>query len=108
MTHQTWVRDRATGDYKLDVFREPHEGDVWMYRRDRSIRLPYSELFRKTPEGLPYTIPEVILLFKARSARPKDEQDLEGVLPLLDPSARRWLRDALARVHPGHAWLRRI
>lgn len=108
MTHQTWVRDPATGDYKLDVFREPHDGDVWICRRFPSIRKPYAQVFRRNADGLPYTVPEVVLLFKAKLARPKDKQDLEGVLPLLDPSARRWLREALARVHPGHAWLGRI
>ena len=108
MTHQTWVRDPSTGSNKLDVFREPHDGEFWICRRDRSIRLPYADLFQRTKDGLPYTIPEVVLLFKAKDARPKDESDLEGVMPLLSSSSRRWLRDALARVHPGHAWLSRI
>jgi hypothetical protein len=26
--HQTWLRDPATGNYLLDVFREPHDGDT--------------------------------------------------------------------------------
>ncbi|RDI34875.1 hypothetical protein DFR72_101625 [Lentzea flaviverrucosa] len=25
-THQTWVRDPAAGDWRCDVFREPHDG----------------------------------------------------------------------------------
>lgn len=28
--HQTWLRDPATGNYLLDVFREPHDGDTWI------------------------------------------------------------------------------
>lgn len=34
--HQTWLRDPATGNYLLDVFREPHDGDTWISpaRRD--------------------------------------------------------------------------
>ena len=107
-THQTWGRDPASGDYVIDVFREPHDGDVWICRRDRSIRMPYAELFQRNAEGLPYTIPEVVLLFKAKLDRAKDEQDLEGVLPLLSPVSRRWLVDAIERVHPGHPWITRI
>ena len=108
MTHQTWGRDRASGDYVLDVFREPHDGGVWVCRRDHSIRMPYAELFQRNTAGLPYVIPEVVLLFKAKLARAKDEQDLEGVLPFLSPSSKSWLRDAMERVHPGHPGITRI
>jgi hypothetical protein len=34
-----------------------------------------------------------------------DEADFAGALPLLGPEARKWLRRALQRVHPGHAWI---
>jgi aminoglycoside-2''-adenylyltransferase len=108
LTHQTWLRDPATGVYVLDVFREPHDGDVWICRRDTSIRLPYSEAVRRTAGGLPYLAPEIVLLFKAKLSRPKDEDDLNGVLPLLDAHAIGWLRQALEMVHPGHAWIARV
>lgn len=106
--HQTWLRDPATGVYHLDVFREPHDGDTWICRRDRSVRRPYSEVLRKTAAGLPYVAPEIVLLFKAHLMRPKDEADLEGTLPLLDPTERSWLKSALERIYPGHAWLARL
>src|SRR5260370_18053255 len=92
-THQTWLRDPASGAYVLDVFREPHDGDVWICRRDPSIRRHYSEVIRRTNDGLPYLAPEIVLLFKARWARPKDEADLNNLLPLLTVQARSWLRD---------------
>ncbi|HET9780654.1 MAG TPA: hypothetical protein VFR33_02660 [Candidatus Dormibacteraeota bacterium] len=106
--HQTWLRDPATGAYLLDVFREPHEGNTWICRRDPTIRRPYSEVVRRTDAGLPYVAPEIGLLFKARLARPKDEADFKRTLPLLDEASRRWLRSALERIHPGHAWLARM
>jgi hypothetical protein len=28
--HQTWARDRETGSWRIDVLREPWEGDVWV------------------------------------------------------------------------------
>lgn len=106
--HQTWLRNPNTGVYKLDVFREPHDGDTWICRRDQSLRRPYSEVILRTAAGLPYVAPEIVLLFKARLQRPKDETDLDGTLPLLDTAARTWLRSALEQVHPGHAWLARL
>jgi Aminoglycoside-2''-adenylyltransferase len=104
-THQTWVLDRAAGVWRLDVFREPSEGEVWLSRRDESIRLPYDRVIARSKDGIPYGRPEVVLLFKAKHARPKDDRDFTAVLPLLDPPARRWLIDALELVHPGHRWL---
>jgi hypothetical protein len=103
--HQTWARERATGKWRFDVFREPADGDTWICRRDTAIRLPYHRLIARTPDGIPYLQPEVTLLFKAKRPRPKDEDDLALVLPLLDPRRRAWLAEALERVHPGHPWL---
>jgi hypothetical protein len=107
-TFQTWLREPGTGRYLLDVFREPHDGETWICRRDETIRLPYAEIIRHTPDGLPYLRPELVLLFKAKHARPKDEQDFAGTLPLLDDAQRSTLTALLARVHPGHPWLARL
>ena len=107
-THQTWVREPGTELWRLEVFREPSEGDTWIYRRDERIRLPYAELIERTRDGIPYARPEVVLLFKAKASRPKDELDLDAVLPSLDGERRRWLAKALELVRPGHAWLARL
>jgi hypothetical protein len=102
---QSWLRDPATGRYHLDVFREPHDGDTWICRRDPSIRMPYSEVILRTHDGVPYLAPELVLLFKAKNTRPKDQADFQAVLPGLAPRQRETLGRLLAWVHPGHAWL---
>jgi hypothetical protein len=104
-THQTWLRAPSTGRYLLDVFREPHDGDMWICRRDRTITIPYAEIIRHTPEGIPYLTPELVLLFKAQQPRPKDQADFEGVLPMLTGTQRATLSGLLERAHPGHMWL---
>jgi hypothetical protein len=105
-SHQTWVREPGTGLWRLDVFREPADGDTWICRRDEHIRLPYSDVIERTADGIPYARPEIVLLFKAKHAeRPRDQVDFADVVPRLDPERRRWLAEALARVHPGHIWL---
>ncbi len=103
--HETWALERATALWRLDIFREPADGNTWIYRRDERLRLPYDQLIERTSEGIPYARPEVVLLFKAKAARPKDDGDFAAVVPLLDAQARRWLVDALELVHPGHRWL---
>ncbi|WP_280276913.1 hypothetical protein [Nocardia wallacei] len=103
--HQTWLREPESGLYRLDVFREPHRGGRWVCRRDDSITLPFDELIRHTADGIPYAIPEAVLLFKAKARRPKDESDFLRALPALNLSQRSRLSDWLSRVHPGHPWL---
>lgn len=104
-THQTWLRDPATGNYLLDVFREPHDGETWICRHDETIRLPYSEIIQYTPDGLPHLAPELVLLFKAKHARPKDRADFDETIPHMTPAQRATLADLLARAHPGHHWI---
>jgi aminoglycoside-2''-adenylyltransferase len=101
--HQSWLK--LGGAFRLDVFREPHDGDTWICRRDPSIRRPYREVVGRTADGLPFVVPEIVLLFKAKAVRPKDELDFERVRPRLSAGATRWLRTSLERVHPGHPWL---
>ena len=103
--HQTWAREAETGIWRLDVMREPWDGDTWICRRDSRIRLPRGAVVEHTADGIPYAAPEIALLFKAKAVRPKDEEDFASLLPLLERSRRRWLADALALVHPGHPWL---
>ena len=105
-SHQTWARD-GEGRYRFDVMREPREDAVWIYRRDPSIRRAYADAV-SVGSGVPHLVPEIVLLFKAKHLRPKDEDDFEQLLPHLEPSARAWVAGALARVHPGHVWLHRL
>jgi hypothetical protein len=108
-THQSWVREPVTGLWRFDVFREPSDGDTWVCRRDERLRLPYDQVIMHTDDGIPYARPEIVLLFKAKHAhRDRDRGDFDAVVPRLEPEERRWLADALARVHPGHPWLDRL
>jgi hypothetical protein len=105
---QTWALDPVADVWRFDVFREPHDGDTWICRRDETIRRPYAEIVRRTPDGIPYLAPEVVLLFKAKAVRDKDAEDFARVLPALSDRERSWLDAALARVHPDHEWRARL
>ncbi|MFE1949840.1 nucleotidyltransferase domain-containing protein [Streptomyces sp. NPDC059524] len=104
-THQTWARDPATNQFLFDVFREPHDGGTWICRRDDSLRLPYDAIIEWNADGIPYLVPELVLLFKAKSPRSKDQSDFDEVLPLLSQDRRDLLGRWLTRIHPGHPWL---
>ncbi|MEV0650631.1 hypothetical protein AB0I28_35800 [Phytomonospora sp. NPDC050363] len=80
------------------------EGEEWVFHRGSGrIRLPFDRLGgRAEHAGLTYLAPEVVLMFKARGTRPKDEHDFRMTVGLLKPEARRWLVSSLP---PGHVWV---
>ncbi|CAN5273663.1 hypothetical protein BH09ACT13_BH09ACT13_08830 [soil metagenome] len=80
-------------------------GKLRSWRRGEILREPIHDVWAREQT---YLAPEVQLLFKSKTIRPKDEQDLEDSLPLLDSLQRRWLREALELVDPTHVWLRRL
>jgi Aminoglycoside-2''-adenylyltransferase len=104
-THQSWLWSVAGGAFVVDVFREFHDGDTWVCRRDPTIRRPWNDTVHTSADGVPYLAPEAVLLFKAKAARDKDVQDFHSLLPVLGTERRAWLSAALRRVHPGHAWI---
>ncbi|HEY7692084.1 MAG TPA: hypothetical protein VH816_07035 [Gaiellaceae bacterium] len=106
--HQTWGWDAAEGCWRVDVFREPWAGDTWVCRRDAAVRLPLVNAIERTPDGIPFLRPEIVLLFKAKHVREKDVADFDRALPRLELQRRRWLAEALRVVHPGHAWIERL
>lgn len=107
--YQTWVSEPMTGVYRLDIFREPQRDGEWICRRDETIRLPYERIIRVSADGVPYLVPEIGLLFKAKhSAVAKNQADFDATLPLLDADAIDWLAWALPRIHPGHAWIEAV
>jgi len=72
------------------------QGDArrWVFRRDRAVTRPLHELGAATADGVPFVVPEVALLFKAKRPRFKDQRDFDRVLPHLDGPARAWLASA--------------
>ena len=59
-------------------------------------------------DGIRYLLPEIVLVFKARLRRPKDEPDFEATLPILTAEQREWMRNPVTRVAPDHPWLERF
>lgn len=92
----------------LELLLNDHDDDAWIYRRDAAVRCPLPALVVPAAAGIPVLCPAVVLLYKAKAPRPKDEHDFRELLPALPAAQRRWLRGALARAHPGHPWQARL
>lgn len=90
----------------IQILFAASDADEWVYHRGRGrIRKPLAEITLRSPDGIPYLAPEVVLLFKSRGGRPKDHADFDDVAHLLDPARRRWLVERIAPRYPDHPWL---
>jgi hypothetical protein len=103
--HSLWCRPIGQREWTLELLLDESEGNSWVFRRERSIRRALDSAIAHTTDRIPYLVPEIQLLYKARRTRPKDDADFHRVAPCLDSSARAWLRDALARLDARHDWL---
>lgn len=103
---QTFIRDPRTGAWKADVIRSQYDGDTWVFQMDRSVRRPYADAVALTAEGIPYLRPELALLYKALTARPRDHEDFHAAAPSLTHAVRAWLAETLSVLAGAdHPWL---
>lgn len=100
-----WCRCDRDGPWELDIAVGSGSRTEWIYRRDPSIRRPWDEAVLRAPSAVPYLAPDLQLLFKSASPRPKDDADAAAVVPLLSAHERRLLRVALSPHHPWQALL---
>lgn len=105
--HEVHARS-PDGTFEFEILLNEGEGPTWRFRRDPAITRPLALAGMRTADGIPFLAPEVVLLFKAKDPRPQDAHDFRVARGLLDVDRRAWLQDALARVHPGHPWLREL
>lgn len=59
-------------------------------------------------DGIRYLLPEIVLAYKARLRREKDDPDFEAALPVLTVDGKAWMRGALEELAPDHHWLERL
>ena len=98
--------DAATDQgFGLDIQFNERSGDGWILSQEPRISLPLRIGVQQSPWGLPAVVPEVLLFYKARDLRGRDKLDFLALLPHLTERQRRWLREAIALVHPDQPWL---
>ncbi len=105
---QLWLRANATAPWVLDVPLTPDNDGQWTNKLVPGHVARVADVTWVDQAGIRYLRPEIVLVYKARLARPKDDPDFEAALPLLDAGQRSWLRDVLSDILPGHAWIARL
>ena len=105
---QVWIRRDARSPWILDVPFSPDTDGRWTNKRHLAHTEALEDITWVAGDGLRYARPEVTLMFKAAQSREKDQLDAEVALPMLDEAARQWLRDAVGRIDPNHAWVHEL
>ena len=95
-----WLRRHGEPLWDFEIVSEAQVDEQWAYRRDPSIRRPLADVFMRAASGWPIIAPEIQLLYKCKQPRDKDLLDLKRYVPVLDGTARLWLRSAVAAAHP--------
>jgi hypothetical protein len=105
---QTWVREHAMAPWVMDFILNGQGDGIWVARRDIDLTAPLDEVTWISPEGIRYLNPELVLFFKARLQRPKDQIDLTNSLPRLSHEQRTWLVGAVRHAYPDNPWIARL
>jgi hypothetical protein len=81
------------------------DGGNWVYHRDFAIRLSLEQWIMRAAFGVPVLAPQIVLLFKSRDRRPKDDLDFRVAADRLEPQQAAWLAEAIGKTDQNHPWL---
>ena len=104
---QIWMREHALAPWRGEVLLTDDCNGLWQSKRDSDFVRPLDEVTWQH-DGIRYLNPELVLIHKVASGRPKDDKDLTAALPFMDAKQRNLLRDFIARHAPAHPWLDRL
>jgi aminoglycoside-2''-adenylyltransferase len=102
---QLWVRKHSGAPWVIDLPLTPDRDGLWTNKFVADHVGPIEEVTWLADDQVRYLNPEIVLLFKARLRRAKDEQDLARTWPLLTEEKQVWLREMIHRTDANHPWL---
>lgn len=105
--HDIWARRDDASGWQLQIMLLDTQREAWVYRRDARIGGALDDL-GSVIDGIPCLHPEIQLLYKSKSPRPKDEIDFEHALPVMNALQRATLRRWLQITNPKHPWLHHL
>ncbi len=101
-----WCRRKENDPWRFQAMLFDVEKGEWIFKRKESIRADLTEITLTSEEGIQFLAPHIQLLYKSKSLRQKDQLDFSHTYPVLNPSQKTWLKNALNSVYPnGHSWM---
>ena len=92
----------------FEVLLNESGADKWIYRRNEKVTKSITEVYLTTSSGIKFLRPEIVLLYKSKNPRAKDEQDFESVVGHLNGESKNWLRNSVAISDSKHKWLQKL
>jgi len=92
----------------FEVLLNERNDNEWIYRRNGRVTKSLTVIHLTTDSGIKFLRPEIVLLYKSKNPRAKDEQDFESVVKRLDTESQKWLGNALAICDSKHYWLQKL
>ena len=86
----------------VEILLNEFDEDGWIYRRDNRIHLDKELFCFEPPSPLPC---EVLLLFKSKHLRPKDNADFAELISIMSLHQKTWLKKAIELNDTTHPWL---
>jgi len=105
---QLWLRADATSPWVVDMPLTPDDDGRWTNKRLPGHVDEVENVTWVAGDGLRYLLPEIVLVYKARLRRAKDDSDFRATLPTLTDERRTWMRQGVAAVDPEHPWLQSL
>jgi Aminoglycoside-2''-adenylyltransferase len=103
--NNVWCRRSLSSPWSFDATIGEGDDDVWIYRRDPSLRLPWDEAVLLSDDGIPFLAPDLQLLFRSKNPGAKDDEDAGQVIGSLSEVQRNRLAGRLPPDHPWGRWL---
>ncbi len=107
-THEIHCFNETANSPKIEVLLNESNETEWIYRRNQEIRRSLAKIRLRSSEGVNFLCPEIVLLYKSKNPRTKDEQDFQAVVGHLDPERKQWVKNAIGICDPKHRWLQSL
>ena len=93
---------------QIEILLNESNETEWIYRRNDKVRRPLDKIQLERGAGVKFLCPEIVLLYKSKLPRAKDERDFLAVVERLDAERKKWLKDAIEVCDSKHPWLQSL
>ena len=92
----------------IEILLNESNETEWLYRRNLKVGRPLVKIELESNAGIKFLCPEIVLLYKSKNPKAKDEQDFQAAVAHLYAEQKEWLKGAIALTDSQHRWLQSL